>query len=277
MLCADYVRMTQLTSGPEEAGRLLRRSGGLAEAIVHAADAAAIVAIVRTHLTPQRAAFESPLRRFAWQCAQDVAPFTRGPAHLALLEAGRLAAGLGASSYLLAARDAARAEADAARAVGMARCEPSAAAFLAAYHSCAANVFDAAREAAECAAKVAFFRQARISAQPDSCEGADRPWNESRRVTEWLKTHRSEIDGAEREVKQRQADVLRALLGLDPARVLPFAPSLLPRVRTASPLAYPSSPPHSHSIHSFDARRNREASVVSGFATRFDVEGPRRS
>jgi hypothetical protein len=269
--------MTQLTAGPEDAGRLLRRSGGLAEAIVHAADAAAIVAIVRTHLTPHRDAFESPLRRFAWHCAQDVAHFTRGPAHLALLEAGRLAAGLGTSSYLLAARDAARADADAARSVGMARCEPSAAAFLAAYHSCAANVFDAAREAAECAAKVAFFRQARISAQPDSHEGAEPPWNASRRVAEWLKSHRSEVDGAEREMKRRQADVLRALLGLDPARVLPFAPSLLPRVRTVSPLTYPSSAPHSHSVQSFCTRREREASAVSGFATRSDVEGPRRS
>lgn len=276
MLCAEYVGMTRLTSGPEDAGHLLRRSGGLAEAIVHAADAAAIVAIVRTHLTPHRGAFESPLRRFAWQCAQDVAHFTRGPAHLVLLEAGRLAAGLGTSSYLLAARDAARGEADAARAVGMARCEPSAAAFLAAYHSCAPNVFDAARDAAECAAKVAFFRQARISVAPAGLHGAEPPWNASRRVADWLRAHRSEIDGVERDVKRRQAEVLRRLLDVDSARVLPFAPPALPRVRTAG-LACQLATRHTHTIHAFPARRHREASAAFGVAMRSDVEGPPRS
>jgi hypothetical protein len=262
MLCAEYVGMTRLTSGPEDAGHLLRRSGGLAEAIVHAADAAAIVAIVRTHLTPHRGAFESPLRRFAWQCAQDVAHFTRGPAHLVLLEAGRLAAGLGTSSYLLAARDAARGEA-------------AAAAFLAAYHSCAPNVFDAARDAAECAAKVAFFRQARISVAPAGLHGAEPPWNASRRVADWLRAHRSEIDGVERDVKRRQAEVLRRLLDVDSARVLPFAPPALPRVRTAAGLACQLAT--RHTIHAFPARRHREASAAFGVAMRSDVEGPPRS
>ena len=208
-----------------DAGRLLRRSGSLADAIVGAADAASIVAIIRTHLTPYRGAFERPLRRFAWHCAQDVAHFTRGPAHQALLEAGRLAAGLGTSSYLLAARDAARAEADAARAVGMPRCEPSAAAFLAAFHSCAANVFDAARDASECAAKVTFFRQARICAQQAACAPPANPREESRSVSEWLRSHRTEVHGADAETKRLQADLLRTLLEVAPARVLRFAPS----------------------------------------------------
>jgi hypothetical protein len=214
-------QMTELTSGTE-AGRLLRHSGGLADAIISAPDAASIIAIIRTHLTPHRDSFEGPLRRFAWYCAQDVAHFTRGPAHEALLEAGRLAAGLGTSSYLLAVREAARAEADAARAVGMPRCEPSAAAFLAAFHSCAANVFDAARQAAECAAKVAFFRQAWIRAQADSRTTFIQPWEESRKVADWLSHHRTELNGAEADVRRRQADLLRTLLDVAPARVLPF-------------------------------------------------------
>lgn len=223
-----------MTGSPFEAdgvGRLLRRSGGLADAIIGAPDAASIIAIIRTHLTPHRGSFERPLRRFAWHCASDVAHFTRGPAHEALLEAGRLAAGLGASSYLLAAREAARAEADAARAVGMPRCEPSAAAFLAAFYSCAANVFDAARQAAECSAKVAFFRQARICAQRESRLASTQPWEESRRVADWLRHHRPEVDGVDADVKRRQAELLRLLLDVAPARVLPFAPSATVRVR----------------------------------------------
>ena len=248
--------MTGLTPETQDAGQLLRRSGGLADAILDAADAASMIAIIRTHLTPYRASFESPLRRFAWQCAYDVAHFTRGPAHEVLLEAGRLAAGLGSSSYLLAAREAARAEADSSRAVGMPRCEPSAAAFLAAFHSCAANVFDAARQAAECAAKVAFFRQARICARPESAALSEKPWEESRRVADWLKQHRPELDDAEADVKRRQAERLRALLNVTPARVLPFAPSLWPRIRTSNAIPYPhgASPPNT--LHSFRARRD---------------------
>ena len=221
-------------------GRLLRRSGGLAEAIIGAADAASIVAIIRTHLTPYRGAFERPMRRFAWHCAQDVAHFTRGPAHEALLEAGRLAAGLGASSYLLAAREAARADADAARAVGMPRCEPSAAAVLAAFHSCAANVFDAARGASECAAKVAFFRQARICAQHESRVTSTEPWEESRRISDWLRCHRTEVHGADADVKRRQADLLRTLLDVAPARVLLFAPSPLVRPKKIATGVFPT-------------------------------------
>lgn len=248
--------MTGFALETQDAGHLLRRSGGLADAILDAADASSMIAIIRTHLTPYRASFESPLRRFAWQCAYDVAHFTRGPAHEVLLEAGRLAAGLGTSSYLLAAREAARAEADSARAVGMPRCEPSAAAFLAAFHSCAANVFDAARQAAECAAKVAFFRQARICARPESRALSQKPWEESRRVADWLKQHRPELDGAEADVKRRQADLLRTLLDVAPARVLPFAPSLLPRLRTSNAPLYPQRETSPNTLHSFRVRRD---------------------
>ena len=214
--------MTHYTSEPEDVGRLLRRSGALAPAIADATDAAAMIAIIRTHLRPYRTWFERPLRRFAWHCAHEVAAFSHGPTHEALLAAGRLVAALGPSSYLAAAHHAARSDAAAARAVGMARCEPSAAAFLAAYHSCAPNVFDAAHDTAECAAKVAFFRAARVRSQQTPIYTPDEPWRESRRVAEWLERHRDELADVDADAKRRHADLLRSILGLAAARVLPF-------------------------------------------------------
>lgn len=215
--------MTHHTCEPEDVGQLLRRSGALAPAIVEAADAASMIAIIRTHLRPYRPWFERPLRRFAWHCAHDVAAFSHGPTHEALLAAGRLVAALGPSSYLAAAHHAARSDAAAARAVGMARCEPSAAAFLAAYHSCAANVFDAAHDASECAAKVAFFRAARVRSQQAPMRTPGEPWRESRRVAEWLERHRDELADVDTDVRRRQAELLRSILGLAAARILPFA------------------------------------------------------
>jgi hypothetical protein len=246
-----------VSSHMDDVGLLLRQSGGLTDAIMQAVDAASIIAIIRTHLTPSRDSFESPLRRFAWHCARDVAHFTRGPAHEALLEAGRLAAGLGTSSYLLAAREAARPDADTARAVGMARCEPSAAAFLAAFHSCAANVFDAARQSADCAAKVSFFREARIRADVQPRTISEQPWEASRRVAEWLQRHRSELESVEAEVRRRQADVLRALLGVGPGRVLPFAPSLFPHIHAPTASRSPrSAAAGSNTVHAFRHTRD---------------------
>jgi hypothetical protein len=214
--------MTYHTSEPEDVGRLLRRSGTLAPAIVEAADAASMIAIIRTHLRSYRSWFERPLRRFAWQCAHDVAAFSHGPTHEALLAAGRLVAALGPNSYLAAAHHAARSDAAAARAVGMARCEPSAAAFLAAYHSCAANVFDAAHDSAECAAKVAFFRAARVRSQHAPIYTPGEPWRESRQVAEWLKRHRDELADVDTDARRRQAELLRSILGLAAGRVLRF-------------------------------------------------------